>query len=292
MDKKTTTKPNNTNNKKIISITSDITNNNADYSSTKQNNSSMLSSDNLLNFDGKNFDSKRKDSAIPKGLISKSIGTRLKIIRLMTGLNLKEFGSMCKIESGMFGRYERGETPLSVASAIRVAITVRDLYHIYTDPNWILNGEGTRPCRITSEEKDHVSKSKNILETLQAYIYTYHGQNDILNLLNSNTEDEFLKPESIIAGNLIDLTNLENLKNLDYQYCFLRLKDNKEMLAHVTYDETEHMFTVQIAKPRKLFCLKVEEVSSISTIFFNLKTSDAAEAFRQLSQNKSEIMIK
>jgi transcriptional regulator with XRE-family HTH domain len=291
MDTQTPSKQNNAHSKKIINISSDIGNNHSDNLSSKINNN-MLSQDNLLNFDSNPPSTKRKDSAIPKVLISKAIGTRLKIIRLMTGLNLKEFGSMCKIESGMFGRYERGETPLSVASAIRVAITVRDLYHIYTDPNWILTGEGTRPWIISAEEQDPTKKNEGILDTLQAYIEIYQEKGDVMSLLGSKTSNRLVKAQSIIAGHKIDLNNVEVLKNLDYQYCFLRLKDGNEILAHITYDEIEHMFTVQMDNPRKLFCLKVDEVDSLSSVFFNIEDPEAANTFNKLSLNNSEIVIK
>ena len=176
----------------------------------------------------------------------KAKGIRVNLVRKSVNLNLKEFGELCKVESGMLGRYERGSTAIHITCIFRICISLRDKFNLFVDPEWIENGSGYGPHIIN---EGTVVYLKDIDDLVKQYTSCYNDGKEVLNIHKNENPNSIFNGQYLTMGKSVDLNNIKELYELDYVECDVTLNkeiaelDNKKnVIAKVSYDEESGKF--------------------------------------------------
>ncbi len=176
----------------------------------------------------------------------KAKGIRVNLVRKSVNLNLKEFGELCKVESGMLGRYERGSTAIHITCIFRICISLRDKFNLFVDPEWIENGSGYGPHIINEDTMIYL---KDIDDLIRQYTNCYGDAKETLNTYKNDNKNTIFSGQYLTIGKKVNVNNPKELSELDYVECDVTLNkplesfDNKQnFIAKVSYDEESDRF--------------------------------------------------
>lgn len=211
---------------------------------------------NLMNLTPKSLNMHQKT-------LNKERGLRLNILRKSLGLNLKEFGDICKIESGMLGRYERGSTEIHETCVLKIHINIRSKLGYFVDPSWILNGNGFGLHTIDDNSEIQL---KSIEDNVKQYVNSYSDYKESLSVYENNSQNNMFYGKNIIFGKRIDLKKMEDLLLLDNIECYVELNNKSIMVGHVSYDEDQKSLILKETSSKEFFNFQIADIKFINII--------------------------
>jgi HTH-type transcriptional regulator, cell division transcriptional repressor len=197
---------------------------------------------------------------------------RLKFLRSLTGLSIKEFSLLSKISQSTLSKCEAGIYNLSPSLAKKLIKTCFD-NNIKCTIDWLMYGAGE-----TAKTLDLPKESNNNFHNLEVLSLTkeielLHETYKNLEIL-AITDDSMLPQFNIgdyVCGKSIDLNYI--LKYLDFA-CIVETKDGKKRLRRIGYNSGKYFLfgTNTNFKGSSLFELE-PEITKVSPIFWHRITS-------------------
>lgn len=218
-----------------------------------------------------NFNKEINNQSFSEKAYIKAKGIRVNLVRKSVNLNLKEFGELCKVESGMLGRYERGSTAIHITCIFKICISLRDKFNLFVDPEWIENGTGYGPHIINEGTTTYL---KDVDDLIKQYTACYDDGKSSLNYHSITNKDNIFNGNYVTIGQLIDLNNPKDLYQLSYVEADIKLKkafkeldDQLNIVGKISYDEEANQFIINNKKDGLTpVCLEKKDIESIKVL--------------------------
>lgn len=228
--------------------------------------------------------------------IAKQRGDRIRTIREKLNKTLEEMAKIFHIQSGNYGRMERGEVCMSRSVAYWISRTLLDLGIIATT-TWLLSGKGPSPQVIINEplklydylkekfelniQKSEIGKEEQdalLINSMIIYLYQKANPNSLLTYVKDTKMEPSFYKGNIVGGRIVSEENYNELHGKDcivvcgvhtFVRCVL-IVDNQFILISTDKNDTkifDHITQAAIINFR--ICADISNESNVAVPGYN-----------------------
>lgn len=147
----------------------------------------------------------------------KTIGERLKSVRMQLGFSRREFADKCGFSAATLQAWEDGRYPVPQKSMVKYVKTLLDC-GLVTSPEWFMRGEGLPPRPINKLSLDSLAEKDAILREIN--FFETENKNPIITVISDESMLPFFAIGDYVGGKLVPVDYAERYINT---FCIIEL---------------------------------------------------------------------
>ena len=169
-----------------------------------------------------------------------NLAIRLKILRQMTNLSLKEYCNKYDLNEQEYVTYENGDAIIPNSQIRQIISKMFFNNEIFCRSEWVEGYEKIAPVYITHRtinlnkiKASELSTHGKLLHL--AYCFKSLHEDNVITVVADSLMGKLYKKGTLVVGRKYNLENETSLNSIKNKLCIVETADNKEFVREVTY---------------------------------------------------------
>ena len=200
-----------------------------------------------------------------------NLAIRLRILRQMTNLSIKDYCKQYELDETEYNSYENGEAIIPNSQIRQIISKMFFNNEIFCRSEWVEGYEKIAPVYINHKTINLNQVKSEELSTHGKLLHLAYGfkslhEDNVISVVGDSLMGKLYKKGTLVVGRKYDLNNESALKSIVNTMCIIETADNKEFIREITFNNGS--FFCNTLDPIRQSVYDLKEVIHVAKIEF------------------------